>query len=257
MPRPQLATNSAVKPSNVVMFRERRIYGAEIELKVRPGDNITLICDRPLTHGSIILWIRNCSHENQPSLIIDYQKTFREMFPRFSLLKNSNINSFDLHITNITVSDLGLYYCAELERKVYKDKNGIIYSSDVYHYGNQTTHLSFAVTASSGPSSTVSPPPVSDCFLCWTLLFSVCPVCVLLSSICVYCLCQKKTTANVFVNQQQDVVCEGVNACSCDQFVVELVCLHAVSAPLHFLMFEKPQHHYIYGEMGVGYWKKH
>ncbi|XP_057186868.1 uncharacterized protein LOC130552542 [Triplophysa rosa] len=180
---------------HVVMFRERRIYGAEIEVKVRPGDNITLICDRPLTRGSIIIWIRNCSHEHQSSLIIDHQKTYHETFRRFSFHKSTNINSFDLHITNITVSDLGLYYCAEYEKKIDKDENGITYS-DVYYYGYQTTRLSLAGTTSSEPSSTVSPPPVSDRSLCWTLLFSVCPVCVLLSSICVYSLCQKKTTGS-------------------------------------------------------------
>ncbi|XP_056592341.1 uncharacterized protein LOC130411602 [Triplophysa dalaica] len=178
----------------VVLLRERRIYGAEIEVKVRPGDNITLYCDRPLTHGSVIVWIRNCSHEHQPSLTIDFQKSYQETLGHFTLPKNTNINSFDLHITNITASDLGLYYCAEYEKKINKDENGIIRSSDVYNYGNQTTRLSFAVTTCSGPSSTVSPPPASDCFLCWTLLFSVCPVCVLFCLICVYCLCQKKTT---------------------------------------------------------------
>ncbi|XP_057186869.1 uncharacterized protein LOC130552543 [Triplophysa rosa] len=176
----------------ILLFRHREVYGAEIELKVRPGDNITLICDRPLTRGSIIVWIRNCSHEHQSSLIIDHQKTYHETFRRFSFPKSTNINSFDVHITNIKVSDLGLYYCAEYEKKIDKDEKGITYS-DVYYYGYQTTRLSLDVTACSGPSSTVSP-PLSDCFLCWTLLFSVCPVCVLFSSICVYCLCQKKTT---------------------------------------------------------------
>ncbi|KAI7810666.1 hypothetical protein IRJ41_005042 [Triplophysa rosa] len=170
---------------NIFLFSQREIYGAEIE--VSPGDNITLICDRTLTHGYNIAWIRNCSHEHQPSLIIDHLIMDETNFPRFSFLKNSNMNSFDLHITNITVSDLGLYYCAEYKRQF----NGIMYT---YHYGNRTTRLSLAVTSGSGPSSTVSPSLVSDCFLCWTLLFSVCPVCVLLSSICVYCLCQKKTT---------------------------------------------------------------
>ncbi|XP_057188658.1 uncharacterized protein LOC130553610 [Triplophysa rosa] len=173
-----------------LLFSQREIYGAEIE--VSPGDNITLICDCPLTHGYNIAWIRNCSHEHQPPLIIDHLIMDETNFPRFSFLKNSNMNSFDLHITNITVSDLGLYYCAEYKRQF----NGIMYT---YHYGNRTTRLSLAgkknfVTACSGPSSTVSPSLVSDCFLCWTLLFSVCPVCVLFSSICVYCLCQKKTT---------------------------------------------------------------
>ncbi|XP_065110010.1 uncharacterized protein [Paramisgurnus dabryanus] len=161
-------------------------------MKVRPGDNITLHCDRPLNHGYIV-WIRNCSHEHQPSLILDNTIIYKDTFQRFSFPKNPNINSFDLHITNIKVSDLGLYYCAEHEKKVNKDEKGIIFSSDVYHYGNKTTRLSLAV--SSGPFTTVSPPPpVSDCFLPWMLLVSVCVVCFLPCFICVYCFCQKKTT---------------------------------------------------------------
>lgn len=49
--------------------------------------------------------------------------------------------------------------------------------------------------------------------------------------------------------------CQGVNA-HVVRFLVEVVRLHAVSAPLHFLMFEKAQHCYIYGEIGAGHWKK-
>ncbi len=113
-----------------------------MEMKVRPGDNITLYCDRSLTFGSIIVWIRNCSHENQPSLIIDFTKWGLDIFQRFSSIHNPYNNSYDLHITNISASDLGLYYCAKLENKVNQDEKGIIFSSEVYYYGNRTTHLS-------------------------------------------------------------------------------------------------------------------
>ncbi|XP_051762031.1 uncharacterized protein LOC127518855 [Ctenopharyngodon idella] len=183
----------------VLLFSQNRIYGAEVEMKVRPGDNITLYCDRSVTLGFRFVWIRNCSHENQPSLEIDYTKWFWNTLKRFSSVHNRSSNSYDLHITNISVSDLGLYYCAEVENKVHKDENGIISSSEVYYYGNRTTRLSLAeeVTSCSGLLNITSTPRVSDCVLCWTLLFSVCPVCVLLfsllSSICVYCLCQRKT----------------------------------------------------------------
>ncbi|KAK9980730.1 hypothetical protein ABG768_000319 [Culter alburnus] len=174
----------------VFLFSQNRIYGAEVEMKVRPGDNITLYCDHSLTHGSLIVWIRN-SHENQPSLIIDFTKWSKGIFQRYNFIHNPYSNSYDLHITNISVSDLGLYYCGEVENKVNIDENGIISSSKVYYYGNRKTRLSLAeeVTSCSGLNIT----SVSDCVLCWTLLFSVCPVCVLLSSICVYCLCQRKT----------------------------------------------------------------
>ncbi|XP_076878638.1 uncharacterized protein LOC143527358 [Brachyhypopomus gauderio] len=44
-----------------------------------------------------------------------------------------------------------------------------------------------------------STPPVQECGVCWTLLITVCPVCVLLSSLlsstCVYCFCHKRHTA--------------------------------------------------------------
>ncbi|XP_073716097.1 uncharacterized protein [Misgurnus anguillicaudatus] len=174
----------------VFLFRQTIILGVEVEIKVRPGDNITVYCDLPLTRGTHIVWIKNCSHENHPSLIIDQRIMSSEPIPNFSFLQNSKINSIDLHITNITVSDLGLYYCAEFKRGL-----NDIGTSEVYYYGNQTTRLSLAVTSCSGPSSsTVSPPPVSDCFFCWTLLVSVCVVCLLLCFICVYCVCQKKTT---------------------------------------------------------------
>ncbi|KAL0147342.1 hypothetical protein M9458_057355 [Cirrhinus mrigala] len=114
-------------------------------MKVRPGDNITVYCDRSVTLGSLIVWIRNCSHENQPSLIIDFTKWDLEILQRFSSIHNSYSNSYDLRITNISISDLGLYYCAEVERKVNKDEKGVLSRSEVYYYGTRTTRLSLKV----------------------------------------------------------------------------------------------------------------
>ncbi len=111
-------------------------------MKVSPGDNITLYCDCNVTLGSVVVWIRNCSHENQPSLIIHYIKLDLEIFQRFSFIHNPYNNSYDLHITNTSVSDLGLYYCAKLENKVNQDEKGILSRSEVYNYGNLTTRLS-------------------------------------------------------------------------------------------------------------------
>ncbi len=117
-----------------------------MEMKVSPGDNITLYCDRSVTLGSAVEWIRNCSHENQPSLIIDFKDVFRwdqgKIFQRFSFIHNPYNNSYDLHITNISVSDLGLYYCAKVENKANQDEKGILSRSKVYYYGNRTTRLS-------------------------------------------------------------------------------------------------------------------
>ncbi len=115
-------------------------------MKVSPGDNITLYCDRSVTLGSVVEWIRNCSHENQPSLIIDFKDGFKwdqgKIFQRFSFIHNPYNNSYDLHITNISVSDLGLYYCVEVEKKVNQDEKGIISGSEVYNYGNRIIRLS-------------------------------------------------------------------------------------------------------------------
>ncbi len=115
-------------------------------MKVSPGDNITLYCDRSVTLGSVVEWIRNCSHENQPSLIIDFKDGFKwhqgKIFQRFSFIHNPYNNSYDLHITNISVSDLGLYYCAEVENKVNQDEKGIISGSEVYNYENRIIRLS-------------------------------------------------------------------------------------------------------------------
>ncbi|XP_051761832.1 uncharacterized protein LOC127518759 isoform X2 [Ctenopharyngodon idella] len=180
----------------VLLFSQNRMYGAEVEIKVRPGDNITLYCDRSLTLHFNFVWIRNCSHENQPSLIINVMSLDLGTLKRFSSVYNRSSNSYDLHINNISVSDLGLYYCAEVENKVFEDEKGRTSGFEVYYYGNQKTRLSLAeeVTSCSGLLNITSTPRVSDCVLCWTLLFSVCPVCVLLSSICLFCLCQRKTT---------------------------------------------------------------
>uniref|UniRef100_A0A673HK10 Ig-like domain-containing protein n=1 Tax=Sinocyclocheilus rhinocerous TaxID=307959 RepID=A0A673HK10_9TELE len=92
---------------------------------IKAGESITLYCDCVIPFGSHIAWWRNCSHEHQPSLLIEAGNLFTGMFPRFSLVFNSSSNSFDLHITNASVSDEGLYYCAIKERKVHDCVSGV------------------------------------------------------------------------------------------------------------------------------------
>ncbi|XP_056303752.1 tyrosine-protein phosphatase non-receptor type substrate 1-like [Danio aesculapii] len=194
----------------VVLCSLRRISGEEVEMKVRAGENITLYCDLSIPTGSLILWIRNCSHENQPSLVMDYR--IFETTKHFSFIHNTANNSYDLHITNTSVSDLGLYYCVKTEKKVIKDERGIISGSELYQYGNRTTRLSLAETSCSELLNNTSTPGVSECVFCWNLLLSVCSVCVLLFSIGVYCLCQKKTTdaaTEQKVQQQRRNTVEG------------------------------------------------
>ncbi|XP_016375452.1 uncharacterized protein LOC107714196 [Sinocyclocheilus rhinocerous] len=179
----------------VLFCEQQRVFGAEVDMRVKAGDSITLYSDCVIPLGSLIVWLRNCSHEHQPSLFIDSSKIFKEKFPRFSFVLNSSSNSYDLHITNVSVSDEGMYYCAKREKKISKDVNSIINDQFEFKYGNKTTRLSVLVSPGSERFNTSSSPPVSDCVLCWTLLSSVCPVCVLLSSICVYCFCLRNTTA--------------------------------------------------------------
>ncbi|XP_043083764.1 uncharacterized protein LOC122352717 isoform X1 [Puntigrus tetrazona] len=216
----------------VLLFYQKSSFGEEVEMKVRPGENITLFCDRSLSVGSFIVWIRNCSHENQPSLIIDFRQGFRlglEAFQRFSFIHNPYNNSHGLHITNISISDLGLYYCAEVENKVNKDEKGIISSSEVYYYGFQITRLSMEVCSAPLTScSEGSAPP--DCVLCWMLLFSVCPVCVLLSSllssICVYCYCSAQTSGFAEIFAADVIQWDLMEKHQCDLRKTGNICLH-------------------------------
>ncbi|XP_037830533.1 uncharacterized protein LOC119616871 isoform X2 [Kryptolebias marmoratus] len=112
-----------------------------LEETVRPGDNITLYCDCKVSTGVYIVWFRNCSHENQPTLLLHLIKSYEwdKRFPRFKCEKNDSSNSYDLVIINTTKSDEGLYYCGTEEQKVEKDE--IITSKIIYTYSNITTRL--------------------------------------------------------------------------------------------------------------------
>ncbi len=119
-------------------MNSRECFGTEVDMRVKAGDSISLYCDCVIPFGSHIVWWRNCSHEHQPSLLIEAVNLFTGMFPRFNFVLNSSSNSCDLHITNVSVFDEGLYYCAIKERKVH-DVHSII--SSEYQYGNRSTHL--------------------------------------------------------------------------------------------------------------------
>ncbi|XP_071757957.2 uncharacterized protein LOC139913732 [Centroberyx gerrardi] len=197
------------------------ISGSELELTVRPGDNITLYCDCKFSTGVYIVWFRNCSHENQPSLVLrtmhhSQMVTSRfpksqNNFPRFNFVKNQSTESYDLKIKNISVSDLGLYYCGTEETKMNEKEK--ITQTIIYKYGNVTTRILFNSSDSE---------PSQDCGLCWRLLFTVCPASAALSSllsVLVYHLCQKTakepqdhqkrldTGGQTSGNQDEDGVC--------------------------------------------------
>ena len=87
-------------------------------LEVKRGDNITLYCDCKPSTAVYIVWFRNCSHENQPSLVLT-QKRYEDpqKFHRYKLVKNSSSDSYNLFITNVSASDEGLYYCGTAKRE--------------------------------------------------------------------------------------------------------------------------------------------
>ncbi|KAM9398636.1 uncharacterized protein ACWYII_031203 [Salvelinus alpinus] len=166
------------------------ISAAEVELRVRPGDNVVLHCD--IKDRLETDWHRNSSVGNGSHFRISKSNPVR----RFYFLWRSQ-QFYDLLITNVSESDLGLYYCGSWQKPVV-NKEGFLSGTEtdiedkkVYHHGNVITSLSFE-TSPTEPSS-----PDVDCGLCWMLLFSLCPVSALLSSLlsstCVYSFC--RTTA--------------------------------------------------------------
>ncbi|XP_019111888.2 uncharacterized protein LOC109137880 [Larimichthys crocea] len=164
----------------VVSYSHGQISGSELEVTARPGDNVTLYCDCKKSSGVYIVWYRNCSHENQPSLVLSYEFTSKLMsdhinpIPRFYFVRNDS--SYDLMIMNVTDLDEGLYYCGKS-----------IGRRGEYRYGNITTRIII---------KTSDQDPPRDCGLCRMLLFSLCPsfavLSSLLSSLVVYRLCNKK-----------------------------------------------------------------
>ncbi|KAI4884159.1 hypothetical protein NFI96_005460 [Prochilodus magdalenae] len=189
-----------------------RISGAEVEMRVRPGDNVTLYSDCVWKVGFSTVWFRNCSHQHQPPLIMlataqEHHArlqgdVMQKPLPRYFIVWNSSSSAHDLLVKNVSESDLGLYYCTLYEKKITEDKPGRGVWKDIYHYGNRTTQLFLlgdTTVPCAGSLQTTSTPPVSDCSVCWKLLISVCPVCVVLSSICVYCTYRYTTKAPIFL----------------------------------------------------------
>ncbi|XP_051263323.1 uncharacterized protein LOC127367473 isoform X2 [Dicentrarchus labrax] len=134
----------------VVSYSHGWISGPVLKVAVRPGDNITVYCDCKISTGVYIVWYRNCTHENQPTLVLkqnigllrDPASTTMpglSLFPRYQFVRNSSSESYDLLIKNITDSDEGLYYCGTVKQTV-EDKLCIIQRLN-YSYGNVTTRI--------------------------------------------------------------------------------------------------------------------
>ncbi|KAI4873579.1 hypothetical protein NFI96_025321 [Prochilodus magdalenae] len=197
-----------------------RMSGAELEMRVTPGDDVTLYGDCVWKVGFNVVWFRNSSNETQPPLVISAEDLVREDHPRYSFVWNPCKQAHDLLVKAVSESDLGLYYCALHEKKITEDETGGGVRKDVYYYGNRTTRLALLgeiarsdrpVLVTSVPDTTVPETtptsPVSDCSISWKLLLSVCPVCVLLSSVisstCVYSICRNRTEGVVSFSPQR------------------------------------------------------
>ncbi|KAM7419155.1 hypothetical protein PAMA_016330 [Pampus argenteus] len=151
-----------------------RISGSVLEVTVKPGDNITLQCDCKRSLGVYIVWYRNCSHENQPSLVLEmfdasrkYKKNsaYLNLLPRFHFVNNNSSDSYDLLIMNVTGSDEGLYYCGT-ERTTVVEEDKII-KRKIYTYGNITRLL-----LNSGSSHSCPAVSVGSWLMSWMMMLT-------------------------------------------------------------------------------------
>ncbi|XP_054866131.1 uncharacterized protein LOC111574889 isoform X2 [Amphiprion ocellaris] len=171
--------------SGIVSCSHNLVSGSVLEVTARPGDNIALYCDCKVSSGVYIVWIRNCSHENQPSLVLRGSDVYRLYSLHFEFVKNDSSDSYDLLIKNVSNADEGLYYCGTEELKV--ENNRYITSTFVYRYSSMTTRIILNSTDSCHHER----PEL--CNVCWTLLLSLSSAFIILSSLLVCCTCQ--TTA--------------------------------------------------------------
>lgn len=111
-----------------------------MNIKIKPGDNVTLYCDCVIPVGSMVVWNKNESYVTQSSLSIDFAYLVKDFFHHFSFAQNKSSNSYDLH-KNVSLSNEGIYYCGKTER-IFTDVKGELHSKLEYQYGNRRTRLS-------------------------------------------------------------------------------------------------------------------
>ena len=57
--------------SGAVVSFQNVLSNPVLELTVGPGENVTVFCDCKPSTGVHIVWFRNCSHENQPTFVLE------------------------------------------------------------------------------------------------------------------------------------------------------------------------------------------
>ncbi|KAI4895610.1 hypothetical protein NFI96_031823 [Prochilodus magdalenae] len=112
-----------------------RISGADVEMRVRPGDDVVLYSDCVWNYGFDTVWFRNSSHEHMVLL--------EGSHPRYSIMSNVFHQTTYLLVKNVNESDLGLYFCALQKKRSSRDRARACSWEDVCYYRNRTTRLSF------------------------------------------------------------------------------------------------------------------
>ncbi|KAK7930045.1 hypothetical protein WMY93_006440 [Mugilogobius chulae] len=77
-----------------------RVSGSIVDVMLKPGDNTTLHCDCKCPVGVYTVWYRNCSHSNQPTLVLSTKNkgvykpsTFMNLLPGYQFVKISSLTA--------------------------------------------------------------------------------------------------------------------------------------------------------------------
>ncbi|XP_014839901.1 PREDICTED: uncharacterized protein LOC106916253 [Poecilia mexicana] len=177
----------------VTLWSHFSISTSEVQMTARPGENILLYCDCKQSSGVYIVWYKNSSHEDTPTLVLNIKTDLEteKKFPHFKFLKNFTFNSYDLLIVQANNADEGLYYCGTEESKVEQYKNKTMVQKTIYQYGNITTKITLDQTVCNSNITQT----VEGCAACWKMLFSLCPALsvlfALISGVTVYLFYKK------------------------------------------------------------------